>query len=226
MDLKTLFERQRRCGYRKPGGLYLICDQPGHTCGKLPLALVRCPVCGAGIKPTRGFAWIEPGPLFYGRACNEPACGVCGVCALRDPERIIGDRAGLVWIGEKFYDPDEWMAESVERGVSRRIPAVPKDFVIGEHWVFAGHRRGITMICTCKSDPCPVCKGVGWRMGPALIHAFRPDRIEYVVTGHETDAELERLVKRGVTPVRVIPVGDDGRPLEPLLADLPELTNE
>ena len=219
MDVANLYEKQRKCGYRKPGGLYMVCDSPKfHPCDKLPYKLETCPVCHSGIKPARGFTWINPIPLFEKVGCFQSG-KICGVCPLSNTKITIGDRAGLVWIGEKFYDPDEWQAESEQMGVSRRIPAVPKGFEIGVHWVFVAHRKAVSAPCGCEyKDECELCRGVGWRMKPAIIQLFRPHRIEYVIKPDDPPPKLERLVKRGITLVNVIRMGDDGQPLMPLLA--------
>ena len=37
---------------------------------------------------------------------------------------------------------------------------------------------------------------------PGIFHAFRPRAAEYVVKGSESEEELERKVKRGITLVR------------------------
>lgn len=55
---------------------------------------------------------------------------------------------------------------------------------------------------------CQVCDGSGVEMRPGILHAFKPTAVEYVVTGRETDADLERLERRGITPVRIERVGD------------------
>jgi len=220
MDIVSCYEKQRKCGYRKPGGLYMVCDRPEfHTCDKLPLKLDVCPVCHSGIKPSRGFTWINPVPLFENVGCFQSG-KTCGPCPLSRPKISIGDRAGLVWIGERFYEPDEWQAESEQMGVSRRIPAVPNGFEIGIHWVFVAHRRAVSAVCGCeyKDECCDLCGGVGWRMKPAIVQLFRPDRIEYVVKPDDPRPKLERLVKRGITLVNVIRMGDDGQPLMPLLS--------
>jgi len=108
------------------------------------------------------------------------------------------DKAGLLWIGEKFYPtPDDWLKEANELGVSRRIAMIPKGFVVGSTWVFAAHRKTFP-------DPRDPEK---WTAG--VFHVFRPARLEYIVKGNETEEELTSLEKRGCTLVRVI---RDGQP--------------
>jgi hypothetical protein len=54
----------------------------------------------------------------------------------------IGQRAGLLWVGEKFYKHShDWMAEAGKLGISRRIQTVPHGFVCGETWVFVAHNH-------------------------------------------------------------------------------------
>ena len=38
---------------------------------------------------------------------------------------------------------------------------------------------------------------------PAIFGMFKPNRIEYVCNGNETEGELDRLLERGLTPVIV-----------------------
>ena len=41
-------------------------------------------------------------------------------------------------------------------------------------------------------------------MIPGIFQAFRPTAIEYVVTGKETEEEIEKLIERGITPVEIV----------------------
>lgn len=59
-------EAKRGCGYRKVGGLYLVSSGAGLPCDRLPFPLTVCPTCSCGIKPSRGWTWVEPGALFGG----------------------------------------------------------------------------------------------------------------------------------------------------------------
>ena len=244
MQIQTVVDRERGCGWRKPGGLYLRCDGVGKPCGRLPLVLGVCPTCSAGIKPTRGWTWIDPRALFSGVSCRPEA--LFGKNAILDTHRkdewqrtcercTVGPlslremgRAGLLWIGGKFYPtPGHWMNESREQGVSRRIQTVPNDFELGKTWVFVAHREVVEVKCPdCESTGrgpvvdarrlqptyaiCEKCDGSGEVKKPAIFHAFKPTAIEYIVKDDDDDDELERLVKRGVTPVRVQRFGDYG----------------
>lgn len=230
----VLVEGRRGCGYRKGGGKYLVTDpKPMLPCGRLPMPLVRCPACSAGIKPTRGWTWISPATLFRGREC------IAHPCRTGCPAAVPPERAGLLWIGESFYkSPQEWLDEARRMGVSRRLSTIPRDFVLGETWVFVAHRKGIPVPChECEgtgsivtkrtdgtplstlfeeAEECEACDGTGLVTEAAIFHGFLPERIEYVCRGDETPEELDRLAERGFTLVRVQPDEEAGATAAPV----------
>lgn len=183
--IKISYEKKRGCGYRKQGGLYLVSMGPGMPCGRLPIPLDVCPCCGNGIKPSRGWTWVNGTALVAGHECASSRCDLCPLGSAA-PGRV-----GLLWIGEQFYPrPDDWTREAQRMGVSRRIAAVPLDFELGETWIWVAHRRAIT--------------NADGSFTAGVFHCFKPQRIEVIVSGDEPDDEIERLVKRGLTPVKVI----------------------
>lgn len=225
MSVQTRVEGRRGCGYRKPGGLYLVSGELSEPCPLLPYETSVCPTCGEGIRPARGFTWVDGEkfipPVVHGTDEHDMVCplsparehGNLGKYAENSEGGYVSriGRCGLIWVGEQHYKtPGEFMREAEKMGVSRRITAVPRDFEIGETWVLLGHRKAITKACSeCGDeghpDPeCPVCEGTGYEHRPGIITAFRPTAIEYVVKGDETDEEIEALEARGLTPVKVI----------------------
>jgi hypothetical protein len=114
-------------------------------------------------------------------------------------------RVGLLWIGAKFYPtPADFVKEAEELGVSRRVPAIPRGFEVGSTWVFLAHRRAIWKDCSCGSvDDCPDCEGVGGYWLPGVFQVFRPEQLEQVVDGSESDEFLQGLVDRGIQPIIV-----------------------
>lgn len=200
--MKTVVEGARGCGFRKPGGLYLVAPALSESCPRLPLETHACPTCGGGIHPARGWTWIVPVTLFgleaHGTRAHSMRCPL-GIPGL-DPGHD-GVRAGLLWIGESFYPtPRDFIEEAAAMGVSRRIAKVPKGFVVGETFVFMGHRKG--------KLPTRLAIGEESEFRPAIVSVFRPTAIEYVVTGDETDEELAKLQARGIEPVKVIPASE------------------
>jgi len=214
-------EPKRGCGYRKVGGIYLVADGPGVPCGRLPIPLTLCPTCGAGIKQTRGWTWVDLPPLVEaaGLQC-QASLEVCFVCPLRDPRKI--GRAGLLWIGEQFYPtPDHFTFEAATLGISRRIKAVPPGFKVGETWVLLAHPKTIRVVSEGRSHIA------------GIFRVFKPQRVEVIIT--ESQSEDPVFVGRwqdGYTPV-VVPDNDrdhqgtvyDGDEEEPRLLPLQETVN-
>jgi hypothetical protein len=212
-------EAKRGCGYRKQGGLYLMAGAASAPCGKLPHELEKCPCCGSGFKPARGWTWIDPRPLFAKKPCEKEPLGGGGLCILDDVS--LPERMGLLWVGEKFYaTPADFLKEGAAQGLSRRINAIPHGFEIGKTFILFAHRKGLTQYCAHpkvrgedwgvhpdmltdeQRASCPDCKD-GIREVPAIFSAFRPTRIEYVVKDDDDSEKLEQMEMRGITLVRL-----------------------
>ena len=152
------------------------------TCDRMPLPLTVCHVCHAGIKPTRGWQWVVLPTMVQDaepRTCDSPLCHACPMNPQRPEERM-----GLLWCGEKFYPtPHDWIREAQTQGISRRLPAVPKDLVLGHTWVVMVHRKAVQGL-TETGDIV---------YHPGLIQAFRPTALEYVVRGDEIRARSRCL---------------------------------
>lgn len=194
-------EAKRGCGFRKVGGLYLVAKGIGVPCMRLPVPLDVCPTCSHGIKQSRGWTWINAKELFAAGDlwdCPSPACPVCPVS--HPPEK-----AGLTWVGGKFYPkPSDWMLEADRLGVSRRISMIPKDLKLGETWVFVAHPVAVTRIIAPINGGEETVTKV-----PGIFHAFKPTAIEQIVTRSQSEDEefMARLDKRGITPV-IVPDDD------------------
>lgn len=223
--IKESVEPKRGCGYRKKGGLYLVSDAEGRGCGKFPLELDKCPCCGGGIKPSRGWTWIDGGkildvPCSYNvmpiDIQTQMASAHCAGC----PAHGFEGQAGLLWVGGKFYkEVDTFLDEAAKLGISRRISSVPRDFVLGETWVLLAHREVIGTSCEAcngtgqitddlsEDEPklvkCPTCKGRGETFKPAIFRMFLPTAIEVIVDGTEDKETIDKFVERGLSPVLV-----------------------
>lgn len=159
--METRIDSKRGCGWRQPGGLYLINNGRVVACGKLPIPLTICPTCSGGIHFARGWTWVNGLALVDGHTCKMPL-QECASCLLfRDAPRL--ERCGLLWVGEKFYKtPEAYMKESVEMGISRRIPNLPNDFKAGETIVLLAHIRAIV-------ESCQGCDGTGFIQLPSKL---------------------------------------------------------
>jgi len=190
-------ETRRGCGYRKVGGKYLVADGLAVPCHRIPFLLRVCPTCSAGIKPARGWTWIRPALL-------DPSCGLdghidlehCLKCVICSPS-LLGERAGLLWIGEKFYPgPQDFGLEAAKLGVSRRVAQIPRGFEVGKTWVLLAHRRALD----------PAVPGEPSVAG--IVFVFRPTHIELIL--RQSEATPERIAQElahGITVVAV-PDGD------------------
>jgi hypothetical protein len=80
-------------------------------------------------------------------------------------------------------------------GISRRVKAIPRGFVLGETWVFLAHPKVRRIVNdTGKSE---------WIGG--VFRIFQPDVIEKLITESESkNADvMAKLAKAGITPVIV-----------------------
>ena len=222
-------EAKRGCGFRKVGGLYLVSGGGGQDCDRIPIQLDVCPVCSHGFKQSRGWTWTDLAGLVGGDHLvtytdEYPApCSCVANCPVCHQVKKMG-KAGLMWIGEKFYKtPEDFMAEGISLGFSRRIHAVPRNFKVGETWVLLAHPKvmkckacngaGITedqfMMHASNSLPegkpvpkCKKCEGSGKL--PAIFTVWRPSRIEKIMPESKRHGqEHSDLITRGITPVFV-----------------------
>jgi hypothetical protein len=189
-------EGRRGCGYRKTGGLYLRSDNMGVTCGRLPIPLVTCPCCGHGFAPSRQPTWVDADRLLE----EAPECLTPKKCRHCPLQLLLDEGVGrslLVWIGEAFYPtPAHFEREASVMGISRRLISIPHGFEVGETVVLLAHRKCIMV------GPREIGTDQEWV--PGVFRLFRPQRIEVVVTGDESDEVIDDYIKRGLTPVKVV----------------------
>lgn len=192
-------EARRGCGFRKINGTYLVCDPGGMSCDRLPLVLDVCPTCHAGVKQSRGWTWVKPeilGGDHHG-ALYASHCLTCVVCT---PD-LLGERAGLLWIGDKFYTPQEFVSEANKLGVSRRIAAVPRGFKIGEDWVLLAHPKAVLPKFELKDQQEKA------EAKPGIFYAFKPQRIEKILADDASADDVAKWEKQGFTVVK-LPAND------------------
>ncbi|MBD2700103.1 hypothetical protein IC229_05620 [Spirosoma sp. BT702] len=188
--IEKRYEKRRGCGYRQKGGLYFVSGAGSRPCGKLPIELTVCPCCGQGIQFSRGFTWVGAA-LIREATCKIGGCQSKGGCFPFNSSLI--KRFGLMWVGEKFYKtPEYFNQEAALQGISKRLPFVPKDFTVGTDWVLLAHSK--TPIYSEEH---------GMELKPGIFRAFCPERIEYVVTGNESEADLQAKADQGITLVDV-----------------------
>lgn len=221
MSIRVSVEGRRGCGYRKVGGLYLMAGNLSMPCGRMPYELVVCAACGHGIKPARGWTWIDPVEAFEHELVDCLVGRQCQHCPLGAGGETCG-RCGLIWIGEAHYpSPEAFTREAASMGISRRVSTLPRGFEVGKTWVLLAHRKAITRDCEeCvegwrESDgegsvpvPCDECGKTGLVHVPAIFSAFVPERVEQVVAEDCTDEEADKIRERGIEPV-IVRRGDE-----------------
>lgn len=199
-------EAKRGCGYRKVGGLYLCGEYIGVPCDRLPYPLDVCPVCGGGIKVSRGFTEINPLQLFhYHQPCNDkvPNCHLC------QPPTGVGY---IMRVGHKFYTVESFKTEAGQMGISKRIPFIPKGLELGKTVVYLAHNKACEVTEAPKyQHPMSVPEETSqdkllddgkkeYRVG--IFTAFIPQRVEMPIWEHQDTPETrEKLALRGITPV-------------------------
>ena len=203
----------RGCGHRKVGAVYLVGTGLADHCDRLPLALPEmCPCCGAGIKQARGWTWVNGERLLGGNhklarnpipptndiglLCDEDKCAVCRPA-------MLGERCGLLWVGKASYTPGSFIKEAQDMGVSKRISQIPKGLEFGKTWVLLAH-----------PEACPPEGKVEFGQDPpqprpGIFYCFKPTAVEKIVNESQAEdkAEMDKLEKRGITPV-VVPDDD------------------
>lgn len=173
----------------------MVSDAGGLSCECLPIQLVACSHCGAGVKQSRGWQWLTVAQLkdsgTLGKCKKiDKHCPRCPACNPQLFEKAVpADKVGLLWIGGVYYSPAAFLEEAKRLGVSRRIAAIPKGFVVGSTYVACAH---------------PGAVGAGESAKPGVFLLWRPKRIELIVTP-EMKAEdwVADYVERGVTLVEV-----------------------
>jgi len=211
-------EEIRCCGYRRVGGMYLCGEYISSSCDRMPFPLTTCPVCGQGIKVSRGFTQVNPFQLW---GIHQDCKDNFRPCHLCDPQ---DEPAYIMLVGAGNYTPEAFLEEAQRMGISKRIPFIPKDLELGKTVVYLAHPKA----CEVK-EPVALQQAMAIVEGsetnqPRLLEtekvekalgiftAFIPQRVEKLVWESELEGEQGELYKtslekRGIIPVP-IPDGD------------------
>ena len=217
-EILKYFEAKRGCGYRQVGKLYLVGPSTGYVCPSLPLLFSPCTCCGFEPSQYRDFQWIRKSYIRHIGAAPmvdcHPSCPVCY------PSSNTQKRYGLMWVGKKFYTPEEFLLEmDLEAGISKAIKQIPKGLVFGETWVAIAHPEAYVdssddgyvqdhedWILTCARLPMdeekpPEPKPPTY---PGIFTAFIPSGVEMLVYKSDADpAYIFELEEKGITVIVV-----------------------
>lgn len=202
-------EEARGCGFRIIGGVYMVGPPVVVECDR-QVALESCTVCGAGVKQSRGWTWVEPLKLFrrhidehypdsvgLAEGAPKPECRCDKACPICYPPE---GRHGLLWVGRRYYTPQTFLQEARRMRVSKRVRSLPKGFEPGKTVVYLAYPRAI-------HPGHPDLGGHGdahhKEPKPGLLCAFYP-RVERLFPEEARDSEaVQRSIERGEIPVLV-----------------------
>jgi hypothetical protein len=231
-------ETIRICGYRKVGGTYLVGPMFTKGCDRLPFPIHRCPTCQSGIKFSRGFQWLNwykyagnhnpEGPDPFVPCLDDLGCYIC------HPGQF-GQPYGLLWVGQE-YTPQSFISEAMKLGVSKRVPAKPRNVKVGTVVLLAhgDAANGIKSINPYEDDEDPEDINKP-KNHPGIFAAFRVTAIEKLIWEHEADEDtLKKLEGQGITPVIIKDgetdhnpdVSNDFTPEERAMHELNDLKNK
>lgn len=206
-------ESERGCGWRKIGGVYLVCEGSAWACDGLPVELKPCDCCDFTVHQARSMQPIHAGylaSLMKGHACKDefPSCPICFYgtdyhtikTALADPEimklkeservergLVLPKTFYLMFVSKEFYTPESFMAEAATQGISKRVApnSLPKGFRVGTDWVFLGHQN---VRFYPKDEDGNILKAEP-TTATGIFYAFKPQRLELVLW-KGTDSQL------------------------------------
>lgn len=209
-------EQIRGCGWRKVNALYLVGDYTFHdTCDRMPFPLTVCPVCGQGIKVSRGFTQINPYRLWgMHHGCKD----LHRPCFLCDPT---DELAYIMMVGAGNYEtPQEFVREAIAQGISKRIPFIPKELELGKTVVYLAHpkacevrepvalQQAMAIVEEAQTNQPRLLETERTEKKLGIFCAFVPKRVEKLIwESQATPEELEKLERRGITPI-IVPDGD------------------
>ncbi len=208
-------EQLRGCGYRRVGGLYLCGEFISSPCDRMPFPLTTCPVCGQGIKVSRGFTQVNPLRLW---GIHQDCIDHFRPCLLCDPQ---DEPAYIMLVGAGNYKTKEdFLSEATHMGISKRIPFIPKGLELGKTVIYLAHPKACEVKEPAALQEAMAIVEEAQTKKPRLLEveriekklgifcAFIPKRVEKLIwESQATPEELEKLEKRGITPV-LIPNGD------------------
>ncbi len=224
-------ENQRKCGYRKIGGLYLVCDGgKDFVCDALPLPLESCSCCGYEPQQTRGLQQLRASYIrkigqiqhehtlaLKAKEAAQKAGGLDEIFAKGPPDICTCPAGqgcpicntqqdqlyGLMFVGKNNYTPEEFIEEALKFGVSKRIPEIPRWLQLGKTWILLAHKE-VPMIgqkATYQTEGLLTQEPTTKK---AVFFAYRPQRLEMPMwKGDISDNDILLLERHGITVVLI-----------------------
>jgi len=208
-------EEHRGCGFRKVGGMYLCGEFISSPCDRMPFPLTTCPVCGQGIKVSRGFTQVNPYRLW---GVHQDCTDRFRPCFLCDPQ---DEPSYIMSVGEKYYKtPQDFVKEALAMGISKRIPFIPKGLELGKTAIYLAHpkacevkesavlQQAMSIVEEAQTKQPKLLEAERIEKKLGIFCAFIPKRVEKLIWEKDaTPEELGKLQHRGISPA-IIPNGD------------------
>lgn len=208
-------EEIRGCGYRKVDALYIVGEYISSPCDRMPFPLTTCPVCGQGIKVSRGFTEVNPYRLW---GIHQDCKDKFRPCFLCDPQ---DQPAYIMLVGAGSYKtPQDFLEEAREMGISKRIPFIPKGMELGKTVVYLAHpkacevrdpvvlQQAMALVEEAQTNQPRLLETEKISKALGIFCAFIPKRVEKLIWDSEyTDKKRQEAGKRGITLIQ-IPDGD------------------
>ncbi|MBA7711430.1 hypothetical protein ES703_120393 [subsurface metagenome] len=208
-------EQIRGCGFRKVGGMYLCGGYISAECDRMPFPLTTCPVCGQGIKVSRGFTQVNPYRLWGIHHDCDDQFRPCFLC---DPQ---DEPAYIMLVGAGNYKtPQDFLGEAHLMGISKRIPFIPKELELGKTVVYLAHpkacevresvalQQAMSIVEQSETNQPRLLETEQVSKALGIFCTFIPKRVEKLIWEKDATPEaLEKLEKREISPV-IIPDGD------------------
>lgn len=205
-------ESKRGCGYRKIGGLYLVCDPSDFVvCDGLPMRLMACDCCGYYPKFSRSLQELKPSYVDEMSKKShtlkgKTPCSCYAFCPICAADYTV--TYGLMFVSKDYYTPASFIAEAETLGVSKRISEVPSWLTLGKSWILLAHNE-------TPNVSLEEIKGEGLlskepTKSRQVFYAFKPSRVEMpVFKGELSQNEITALVEKGITPVFIDPTPEN-----------------
>jgi len=120
-------------------------------------------------------------------------------------------------VGERYYTPESFLDEALAMGISKRIPFMPKGLELGKTVLYLAHPKACEVKVEAALQQAMAIVEEAQTKKPRLLEvertekklgifaAFIPKRVEKLIwESKATPEELEKLEKRGISPVIIV----------------------
>jgi hypothetical protein len=159
----------------------------------------------SGIKFSRGFQWINWSKYAGSHVGEEVHCNDDLSCYVCNPSQF-PQPFGLLWVGQE-YTPATFLAEARKLGISKRVPAKPRNVKPGTIVLLAHNDAGNGIESENpyqSTEDSDETDEQAPKNHPGIFAAFVVSQIDKLIWKHEADDEtIAKLKGQGINPVIV-----------------------